>query len=373
LVIWVFYLSNFAFLCTWHFEDSEARFLVLGDPQMEGDSRILRQGIYGKIDIIYNDAYFRHIVSNIMKYLAPTHVFVLGDLFSNQHVSDTEFATRVQRYKYIFENVNVPLYNITGNHDIGYAGEATPQRIARFEQAFGKVNDEVVIADHVVGIVNSVNIDSSVAEDLQTAAWQHMRNLSATSQANKMPLIMMTHIPLHKETFEEKNDENIFAPKRKLELCVERSYTKYTAAGHIDTQNMLLPNSSRVILDEFAPSFVFTGHDHDGCIYRHNEHTVEYTIRSMMGGFGGYAGLFEIRRNHGSETEPFSYYFTPCSFVGTASITVTFIVAVVYLFVVASVRLYYTMLPEKKNLKYEEEYAAQYINESHEYVKAKSA
>lgn len=90
---------------------------------MEGDHRVLRQGIYGmqpldvghtnsgagKIDLMYNDAYFRHIVSNIMKYLAPTHVFVLGDLFSNQHVSDTEFANRVQRYQYIFESVNVGL------------------------------------------------------------------------------------------------------------------------------------------------------------------------------------------------------------------------------------------------------------------------
>jgi len=373
LVIWVFYLSSFAFLCSWHFEDSEARFLVLGDPQMEGDSRIIRQGLYGKIDLMYNDAYFRHIVSNVMKYLAPTHVFVLGDLFSNQHVSDSEFVTRLQRYQYVFESVNVPLYNITGNHDLGYAGEVTIQRVARFEQAFGKVNDEVVIADHLVGIVNSVNIDSSAVGDLQVAAWEHMRRLSATSKARNMPLIMMTHIPLHKETFEGKHDINTFSPKRKLELCIERSHTKYTAAGHIDTQNMLLPNSSQVILEEVAPAFVFTGHDHDGCIYRHNERTVEYTIRSMMGGFGGYAGLFEIRRNPESAAEPFSYYFTPCSFVGTTTTTVTFVVIIVYLFVVASVSLYFTMEPEKKVLKVEEEEYAQYMNEFHEYVKAKSA
>lgn len=93
----------------------------------------------------------------------------------------------------------------------------------------------------------------------------------------------------------------------------------------------------------------------------------------MMGGYGGYAGLFEIRRNPGSTSEPFSYHFTPCSFVGTTSTTVTFIVTVVYLFVVASVRLYYTMISEKKEFKYEEEYAAQYMNEFHEYIKAKSA
>jgi len=370
LIIWVFYLNNFAFLCRWHFEDSEARFLVLGDPQMEGDSRVLRQGIYGHIDLMYNDAYFRHIVSNIMKYLAPTHVFVLGDLFSSQHVSDSEFNNRLQRYQYIFESVKVPLYNITGNHDLGYAGEVTPQRIARFEQAFGKVNDEVVIADHVVGIVNSINIDSSHVESLQRAAWDHMKNLSATSKDNNMPLIMMTHIPLHKETFEEKNDENIFAPKRSLELCAERSYTRFTSSGHIDTQNMLLPNSSQTILEEVAPTFVFTGHDHDGCIYRHNDHTVEYTIRSMMGGFGGYAGLFEIRRNPSSDPQPFSYYYTPCSFVGTTSTTVTFIVSIVYLFVLTSVRLYYSTLPVPKK---EIEHESDHVDKLRDYVKQKSA
>lgn len=49
--------------------------------------------------------------------------------------------------------------------------KVTPQRVARFEKAFGKVNDEVVIADHVVGIVNSVNIDASAVAVCLTSAY----------------------------------------------------------------------------------------------------------------------------------------------------------------------------------------------------------
>jgi len=105
--------------------DSEARILFLADPQMEGDSRIIRQGKYGELDLAVNDYYFRHIVSNLLYYLNPMCVFVLGDLFSSQSISDQEFAKRLERYRWIFQNVDVPLYNITGNHDVGYAAEVS--------------------------------------------------------------------------------------------------------------------------------------------------------------------------------------------------------------------------------------------------------
>jgi len=372
LLLWIAYLGNYAFFCNLHFEDSEARFLVLGDPQMEGDSRVLRQGIYGQIDLMYNDAYFRHIVSNIMKYLSPTHVFVLGDLFSSQYISDSEFDARLKRYESIFESVNVPIYNITGNHDLGYAGEVTPYRLQRFEKGFGKVNDEVIIAGHVIGIVNSLNVDASLHKELQEQTWEHIGKLSTLSKENNMPLIMMTHIPLHKETFEEKNFEDIWTKERKLELCTERSYTVLDSKGHIDVQNMITPESTQTILDSMAPLFVFSGHDHDGCIYRHNEQTIEYTIRSMMGQYGGYAGMFEIRRNPPSDPEPFSYSYTPCAFVSTTTTTVTLIVAAVFVLIAASVNVIFTMLPHKRG-KYEDEYAARYIDEVDGHVKAKSA
>lgn len=370
LFLWILYLGNYAFFCNWHFEDSEARFLVLGDPQMEGDSRILRQGLHGQIDIMYNDAYFKHIVSTIVKYLAPTHVFVLGDLFSSQYISDREFEIRLQRYANIFENVQVPLYNITGNHDLGYAGEATTSRVQRFEKVFGKVNDDIIIADHVIGIVNSQNIDASVDEGLREQTWAHIDKLKKTSEENNMPLVMMMHIPLHKETYEQKNFENTWAPGRKLELCTDRSYTTRTTQGHIDVQNMIQPETTQTILDTVKPAFVFNGHDHDGCIYRHNEQTVEYTIRSMMGEYGGYAGMFEIRRNSESDSQRFSYHYTPCSFVSTTTTTVTFIVAVVFLFVVSSVNMFYVVLPpypQKPKNGYEVDI------EDLGYLKAKSA
>jgi len=92
----------------------------------------------------------------------------------------------------------------------------------------------------------------------------------------------------------------------------------------------------------------------------------------MMGEFGGYAGLFEIRRNPKTDPQPFSYYYTPCPFVSTTTTTITFIVSIVFVLVATSVNMYYAMLP-RKTFQFEHDYATRYVEEFHDYVKAKSA
>lgn len=93
------------FFYSWKFENS-TKISILADPQMEGDMRVKNQGLYGKINNIMNDYYFKHIILNIQRYLSPEFIFVLGDLFSSQRLSDQEFQNRLQRYNFIFESVN---------------------------------------------------------------------------------------------------------------------------------------------------------------------------------------------------------------------------------------------------------------------------
>jgi hypothetical protein len=71
--------------------DPDARIVLLGDPQIEGTHRILTQGFYGtyhifespkcpgKLAVTINDYYFKHILNNIMWYVQPTHIVVLGN------------------------------------------------------------------------------------------------------------------------------------------------------------------------------------------------------------------------------------------------------------------------------------------------------
>lgn len=96
---------------------------------MEGDARIRREGkLLGGWNIMVNDYYGRHIVKNVINFVSPDYVFVLGDLFSYQHLTDPEFKNRVDRYNWLFDfsemSPQPKLINITGNHDIGYGYES---------------------------------------------------------------------------------------------------------------------------------------------------------------------------------------------------------------------------------------------------------
>eukprot|EP01112_Ceratiomyxa_fruticulosa_P016292 TRINITY_DN48_c0_g1_i3.p1 TRINITY_DN48_c0_g1~~TRINITY_DN48_c0_g1_i3.p1 ORF type:complete len:161 (-),score=20.87 TRINITY_DN48_c0_g1_i3:88-570(-) len=138
----------------------------------------------------------------------------------------------------------------------------------------------------------------------------------------------------------------MMVPYHSNPLCVEQPMTIYDYDNYIKVQNMLTPNSTEYILNTLKPRFIFTGHDHDGCIFSHpNNFTTEYTLRSMMGEFGGYAALFEIKKSQNKcekqsnnnnskkscEGYHFEYNFTPCPFVTTNFINAFFVFSLVYL------------------------------------------
>jgi hypothetical protein len=104
IIIYIIYLYNYAFFCNWVYPESN-RIVLLADPQMEGDSRVQREGLYGQLNNDFNDYYFKHIFSNINSFLKPDYVFVLGDIFSSQYISDYEFSIRKNRYEIIIQTM----------------------------------------------------------------------------------------------------------------------------------------------------------------------------------------------------------------------------------------------------------------------------
>ncbi|EGG20295.1 hypothetical protein DFA_07418 [Cavenderia fasciculata] len=352
-----------------------AQMVLLGDPQMEGDHKANR-GLDGRYNVWFNDNYFRHIVSNIDYYLAPSHVVVLGDLFSSQNLGDNEFNKRVGRYSSIFEplrNHHTVLINVTGNHDIGYGNEASKRKITRFENAFGRVNDKWFIGGHIFAVFNSMVLDDTpIDTQVKDETWQFLRDLAEERKSSGIPIVLATHIPLFKnytqhdlvsnpteqqqptinntttdesqpinnEMKESSSSLKITSTKNTKPTIVDHSnmkdsipfhfnamciepYIVHRSGDHIKEQTMLSQETTQFILDELQPEFIVNGHDHDGCIYRHNNKTVEYTIRSMMGGFGGYSALFEIHPNDEQATS-FSYSYKICPFVETKYINISF-------------------------------------------------
>jgi hypothetical protein len=319
------------------------------------DLPVTLQGHRKRLDLWGNDLYLAHIYRAIHWWTDPTHVVVLGDLLGSQWIGDEEFAKRTGRFwntvfrgghvvprevtdadEYSVEelgqdtNWRSRIIAVAGNHDIGYAGDIIRERIPRFEDAYGRVNWEVRFAlnstpaapDLRLVILNSMNLDGPAYEkDLQAESMNFLeRRLHDAELAAGTGTVLLTHIPLYK-------DEGI---------CVDGPFFDYFPESNgrgIKEQNHLTSDTSNTILDgligpaQDRSAIILNGHDHEGChVYHarpkldresvhedspdsgweaHSYHSAsgaqarhpsragvrEITVRSMMGEFGGNAGL----------------------------------------------------------------------------------
>ena len=277
--------------------DTVARIAFIADPQIEGDSRIMRQGLWGHIDVVLNDIYFRYIASTVAR-LKPTHAFILGDLFSSQYITDSEFWWRVDRFRWswkpLYEACPSSVINVTGNHDIGYGNYASPHVINRFEEAFGRTNIRFVTAGHMFVVVNSMVLDESLPS-LRRAAWDFVERSGRAAMKEGMPVVLITHVPLYK-------DKTVPGCDR-VEINVRH--------GRVVDQTHLSKETSTRLLDVLKPVIIFAGHDHNGCYYELQGGVREYTVRSVMGDFGGNVQLLGIKE---SEDE-YEYNVVSCPLV----------------------------------------------------------
>jgi hypothetical protein len=322
------------------------------DRLLKNDVPRALQGYRKRLDLWGNDLYLAHIYRAMHWWTDPTHVVVLGDLLGSQWINDDEFARRTSRFwKTVFSSGNVVPREITdaegyhieelgedqewknriiavaGNHDIGYAGDITLERMPRFEDAYGRVNWEVRFAlndtpaapELRLVILNSMNLDGPAYEqDLQAESVAFLDDrLHDEELAANTGTILLTHIPLYKEEG----------------ICVDGPFVDHfpeVHGGGIKEQNHLSSATSEHILDGLVgptqnrSAIILNGHDHEGCLVyhakpkqdlegdsqaaaweahsfdspsgaqaRHPSQTGvrEVTVRSMMGEFGGNAGL----------------------------------------------------------------------------------
>ena len=327
-----------------------------------------------KIDLLGNDFYLAHIYRTLHWWTNPTHVTVLGDLLGSQWIGDEEFERRSWRYwQRVFRGgMKIPsdvldanntglynpkteilgsdsswrtrIFNVPGNHDVGYAGDIRAERLQRFEREFGPVNGDIIFTlplarpendipteDSLttpalrIVLLNSMNLDGPTVEpELQTKTFEFVNAAIAASadvELHDTATILLTHIPLHKEAG----------------TCADApmfSYFDETYGSGIKEQNFLSTDISRNAIlqglfgkspDAAAPArgmgrdgIILTGHDHEGCDVYHFadresqswqaqrwDHVNtsarildedlpgmrEVTLRSMMGEFGGNAAL----------------------------------------------------------------------------------
>lgn len=356
------------------------------------------------IDLFGNDFYLAHIYRTIHWWTNPSHVTVLGDLVGSQWIEDDEFERRGARYwnrtfkggERVPDDVAVwpkkeyepagflngspdediwkkRIMNVAGNHDIGYAGDLTQERMDRFERVFGKANYELrfelPITDPEVNattsdndpkshklppeirilVINDMNLDTPAKSGpLQDQTYNFINQAIHTSADVKyhghMTLIL-THIPMHKPAG----------------VCVDAPYFVFHTkedGGGVKEQYLLSADASKGFLEGIfgvskdrgaagrglgRQGLVLNGHDHEGCdTYHYVNHTRgekpedrkwvstrwadakakgipsmdlmpgrrEITVRSMMGDFGGNAGLLSMWFDQ--DTWEWQYEYAAC-------------------------------------------------------------
>ena len=336
-----------------------------------------------RLDHVGNDYYLGHIYRTLHWWTKPTHVTVLGDLVGSQWIGDEEFESRGWRFwQRVFrggervpdEIASPPIYdvrdtrvlgdnadewtrriiNVAGNHDIGYAGDLSAERMTRFERVFGKANYELRfqlpikltqnITSQVEGdsgqkpgpelrivVLNDMNLDTPASsKDLQDETYQFLNDIISTSQdvTRKAHFtLVLTHIPMHK----------------KEGICFDGPFFDFFSGDFengVKEQNHLSADASKGFLEGIfgmsgrpeaagqglgRKGLILTGHDHEGCdIYHYINQSAdmgdrqwearpwskakasglldeagipglrEITVRSMMGEFSGNAGLLSL-------------------------------------------------------------------------------
>jgi hypothetical protein len=334
-----------------------------------------------RLDHVGNDYYLGHIYRTMHWWTDPSHVTVLGDLVGSQWIEDNEFESRGWRYwnrvfkggERIFDEIASDssedfqetrilgesaaawkqiILNVAGNHDIGYAGDLSPERMDRFSRVFGKPNYELRFQMQVNGsaeeeklteegeekptpelriiVFNDMNLDTPASsKEMQDQTYGFLNDVITSSDDVARPAhftIVLTHIPMHKEAG----------------VCVDGPFFDFYDSffdNGVKEQNHLSRDSSKGFLEGIfgmngnpnAPGngfgrngLILTGHDHEGCDTYHyinqsapperewqamkwkdamasgvdEEPGVpglrEITVRSMMGDFAGNAGLLSL-------------------------------------------------------------------------------
>ncbi|SCU77808.1 LAME_0A02300g1_1 [Lachancea meyersii CBS 8951] len=299
---------------------ADVHLLALGDPQIKG---VWKNTPYlSRLDTYGNDYYLGHIFAMMKRRLRPSHVAVMGDLFSSQWISDSEFYNRTMRYtSRIFQRDTSWLektrqeshdadglyavdwttfaddlgerlqkqpkdfefgyndvqtwdpakedylfINLTGNHDIGYSGDVTYQHMARFHELFGKDNYWIEYGrdtEHPwrIVVLNSMLLEGpALQQQLVDKTWEFLYRLF--EQRFDGSTVLLTHVPFYK----------------KPGLCADSELFRYYPSDYerepykqnlLRSQNHLSEDATRrvlnLIFDNNKPGIILTGHDHEGC------------------------------------------------------------------------------------------------------------
>jgi len=184
--------------------------------------------------------------------LKPAFVVVCGDLIQNP-------GSREQAQAYLKTakklDVNIPLYNVAGNHDIG--NTPTPQTIQWYEKKFAKIWYSFTYKKSLFIILdtNIIKTPDKVSRLAQRQRQWLQKTLDTARKKNPRHIFVFTHFP----------------------LCLKSSDE---ADGYFNVPVMLRTELLQ-LLHKYQVTAVFSGHYHRNAYV--NDHNLELITTSSSG------------------------------------------------------------------------------------------
>ena len=255
---------------------SRFRFLIIGDSHLLGNRR-------SKIDRLWVDWQVRRSVEFAISKHNPTDLIFLGDLFD-------EGIMKNERHRFLRE-ISIPaskagirLHMIAGNHDVGEHYQLRKSTIDMFENEIGhgvnSYRENVCEQDQCVSIlgVNTMALEGTPFDrevNRNTLSFLSKIQSMREDGRNKLPLILLTHLPLFRD-----DDTNCG-----FERSGETGHVTYAhpSTKLIPKRDVLSKSTSRMLLESFRPSLVLSAHTHAVCRRYHDDLRILELTTSAFG------------------------------------------------------------------------------------------
>lgn len=283
-----FLVFHSAFLaCRWPSEPATATYhhtahvALIADPQLTDRysySFTSNGGPLAEAIQFYSDLYMRRSFHLLQRLLAPSHVFVLGDLLdSTKWLRAAEYEAEVDRYRRVFNLVdpNTLMYSISGNHDVGFRIANAAALAERYEHAFGPINNRVQVGQFEFVLLSSASLEAEAWDQRsydRTAAF--LQDLRSAGASPFHPRVLLTHVPL-------------WRPQSASCGPLRENSPQIPDSQGFSYKCLIGEELSRGILDAVRPVYVFSGDDHDQCVVLHSS---TRPTASFFEAGGGHAG-----------------------------------------------------------------------------------
>ncbi|XP_065144073.1 metallophosphoesterase 1 [Paramisgurnus dabryanus] len=269
--------------CSWPDSDSHSnvRALFLSDTHLLGAIR----GHW--LDKLRREWQMERAFQTSLWLFKPEVVFILGDVFDEGKWSSTEdWEDDVKRFKQIFRHPSdTELVVLTGNHDIGFHHEMTPQKLERFEQVFNVTSARILTIREVnFLLVNSVALHGDhclICQRVENELYKLSHALNCSIQGSHhddhckntetfapTAPILLQHYPLYRVSDAMCTGVDAAPLNERYQLFQEQ----YDVISQV---------ASKKLLWWFRPRLILSGHTHSGCEVLHENHYPEISVPSF--------------------------------------------------------------------------------------------